>query len=519
MKKIISLLNAVVIFLSLLTVTAFGARIELNAEFEDGFSDNAGKLAVSVTNTSEDEMLSGVTVSIGHPKYITVDSPEAVLSYVEPGESVSKDFILSFKEQSAFAQYKWLIISGAAVFVVLFAVGFVLLRKSKRGAALVLALALLPAVSFASHAEEIQRSQQLTISHAGKEYELTVSVTAASEKLAEPAQSRPLKGERQTKPNEDYNTPEVNVKRIKEGAGPLGDHSIYVGKNDFMFLGEETDYISGKTVLNDSAVKRIADNLTKMNDWAKENGIRFYLLICPNKSTVYSDYLPENKVEVADQTARTRLVSYLKENTDINVTDPTQALIAAREEYGDELFYNYDTHWTQHAGYVAYSELMKAICADNNKAVFYPSEKYNVTEYETYMKDNAYYLGFYDALTDVGPVYSLKHGPEAVLIDKKSDSPHGQFRFCYEWENGFRDDLKHVVFESQNTDAPAAYMLRDSFSIAMFPFMKESFSRSTYEWAYSARAGEILESGADILILEVVERSLYELTTARVNGK
>lgn len=520
MKKIFLLVNAAVILLSLLTVSVFAGGLELKAEFEDGFSDDSGKLAVSVTNSSENEGMSGVTVSVTLPNGVSTASPSALLSDIAPGESVSKDFILTFEKLSVFAQYKWLIISGAAAFVMLFAVGFALLRKSKRAASLVLAIALLPALSFVSQAEgALQESQQIKLSHGGVEYEIDVQVTAVSAELAPAAPSRPLMGSRKPRPNEDYSTPQLSVKRIKEGAGPLGDHKIYVGKNDFMFLGEEIDYITGGDILADSAVKRIADNLTKIDAWANDNGIRFYLLICPSKVTAYSDYLPENKVSIAEQTSRQKLVQYLAENTDVSVTDATDAVIAARQEYGDELFYNYDTHWTQHAGYIAYSELMKAICADNDKAVFKKKEQYNVTEYETYMKDNAYYLGLYSEFTDVGPVYSLKYGPEAILTGKRSDSSQGQFRFCYEWEDGFRDDLKHVEFESASKDAPAAYMLRDSFSIAMFPFMKESFSKSTYEWAYSARASEVLESGADILILEVVERSLYELTTARINGK
>lgn len=516
MKKIFSLAGAVLVLISVLTVAASAAVLEMKTEYDDGFSDNSGKLAVSVTNTSGNELLTDVTVTIGHPEDVSVSSP-AGLGDIAPGESVTKDFILNFLESpSVFSQYKWLIISGATVFVMLFAVGFALLRKSRRGAAMLLAFAMLPVLSISSHAQQIQRSEKLTVSHSGTEYELTLLVTANPDEPAPPAQSNPLKGSRPTDPNEDYNTPQLSFKRIKEGAGPLGDHKIYVGKNEFMFLGEEVDYITGKNLLDDSSVRRIAGNLTKIDEWAKENGMKFYLLICPNKSTVYSDYLPSDKVSVAGQTSRQKLVRYLSENTEVSVTDATDALIAARKEYGDELFYNYDTHWTQHAGYIAYAELMKAIRADNDKAVFCPREKYNIAEYETYMKDNAYYLGFYDAFTDSGPVYSLKMGPEAVLTEKHSDTPQGQFRFCYTWDNGFRDDLKHVVFESSAKEAPAAYMLRDSFSIAMFPFMKESFSKSTYEWSYSQRAGEILDSGADILILEVVERSLYELTTARV---
>lgn len=534
MKRTVSFVFAVLLFLCLFAAGVSGADVLLEAEYADGFSENSGKLGATVTNLSN-ESAADVTLEIILPDGVSAGQNKVTLTAVAPGESVTKDFILTFEKASFFATHKALV-AAAAIFVTVLIVFIVtLIRKGKKGGAksAALALLLIPAALLASTARAGSAAEKkLVITHGSKEYEIVISASArdaetsdteagddlsfpAPAQDSEPAVSHALRNDRKTDENADYNTPRVAAARLKEGAGPLGDERVYIGKNDFMFYGEEIDCFSGKTVLDDKTVEQIGTCLCRIDEWAKENGIDLYLLICPDKSTVYADYVPE-KVVAANETSRTLLTSYLAKNTDINVIDSTNALISARKEFGDGLFYKYDTHWTQHGGYVAYKELIKAIRQKHPETVFYDKSYYDVAEYETYMKDNAYYLGYYDAYTDNGPSYSLKKGPEATLTRKRGEESHGQFVFCALWENGFRDDLIFASFESVNKDAPKAYVLRDSFSIAMFPFMKESFSTSSYLWAYSATSSQILGSGANVLVIEVVERSLADLVSARL---
>ena len=520
MKRPVSIFIAVLI-LVFASVCSAGADILTEAAFDDGFSDDSGKLSITVTNDSQSETLTDVTVSLTLPDGVSTGSFSANLGELSPGESAAKDFMLSFEARSVFARYKYIFIFGGVSFALLFAIGFSLLRRSKRGTALVLALALLPAAAFSSRALMMRR-QAFTLTHDGEEYSVSILVTAEKDESAEmtfgqngdSALSRPLKSTRPTNPYEDYNTPKVARGRIKEGAGPLGDSEIYVGTDGMMFFGEEIDYFTGKSLLDEKTLAHIADKLAAIDEWARRNGIDFYFMICPNKSTVYADLLPES-VTGAEATNRTLLVERLKD-TSVRVVDATDAVIAARREFGDGLYFKYDTHWNQHGGYAAYAELMRVIRADSPSAKLYGADMFNVSEYEAYMKDNAYYLGYYDAFTDFGPVYSLKVGPEAEMTEHSDNESHGQFRFCNHWETGFREDLSYVCFESVNPDAPAAYMLRDSFSIGMLPFLKESFSTSAFDWAFNCRADEILSRGTKVLILEVVERSIGELSGARI---
>lgn len=59
------------------------------------------------------------------------------------------------------------------------------------------------------------------------------------------------------------------------------------------------------------------------------------------------------------------------------------------------------------------------------------------------------------------------------------------------------------------------YVYRDSFSIALVPFIKESFYESTFDWDRNFSKSEILASGADVVIIQVVEKSIGEIIQSR----
>lgn len=522
MKKVILFITAFILlsFSALVSVSA-EAPVDIEASFDENFAeDNQGKLTVTVKNILESDALSDIGISLVLPEGVTCENNEIGANFIDAGGAFSHDFVLTFANASFFGQYGVLLIAvGAAVLVIALVVIFFVLKKKKgkNAVSMMLVICILAGVcSFTTFAEEAEStdgtySGNFSIDFDKKTYEITVNVKCT---VAVPAESNPLKSEEDPDAYDDCNTPHVGRGRIKEGAGPLTDHNIYIGNNDFMFIGETVADYTGTNLYRDARLERLAEIMTERNEWAKENGIKFYFVICPNKATVYSDYVPEKLVKT-EYSRLDQVVDYFNENTDVTLIDLRDALIGAREEYGDSLYYKYDTHWNQNGGFVAYSEIMKYVSGDFENAVVYNDDSFNIAEYETYMKDMPYYLGFYSKYYDEGPVYSLKVGPAATLVSKKSDGNWGQFRFAYEWEDGYRDNLVYTAFESKNSEAPSLYMLRDSYAIALVPFFKESFSKSVFNWTRDFSKSEILESGADVVIFEITEKNLDEIFTTR----
>ena len=90
-----------------------------------------------------------------------------------------------------------------------------------------------------------------------------------------------------------------------------------------------------------------------------------------------------------------------------------------------------------------------------------------------------------------------------------------RYIFCEEWEDGYRDTLIHMKFKSKNESAPSLYMMRDSYAVSLVPFLKESFSESSFDWTYDFSCDEILDSGADVVVFEIVEKALDNLAKGR----
>lgn len=329
------------------------------------------------------------------------------------------------------------------------------------------------------------------------------------------AVTEPLKSTRNPSDGDECNIPQIDARRLKENAGPLTDHGIYIGKNDFMFYGDAIKDYTGQTILSDARLKKIGDMMNERDSWAKQNGIKLYLVIAPNKTSVYPEYVPE-KVTAAQKTNADTVVEYLAQNSSVEVIDLRAPLIAAKAEYGDSLFYKYDTHWNNNGGFVGYQEIMRHVNEDVAGAYTLQKSDFIIENYETYMKDMAYYLGYYSKYTDYGPVYTLKSGMTATIGEKQNDGFWGQFRFCARWQDGYSDSLKYIEYENTyNTGAPSVYVYRDSFAVSLVHFIKDSFRNSVFDWSYDFNREEILESGAEIVIMEVVEKQLYEFTNSR----
>ena len=281
-----------------------------------------------------------------------------------------------------------------------------------------------------------------------------------------------------------------------------------------MFYEDTKEDFDGSSVLNGSIYKRAKEMLESSQAWAESHDMKFYIVIAPNKNTVYPDYMPEG-YKMASYRRYDQFVDLINDSgiTAVDLRDAMSQSVQANPQMN--LYYKYDTHWNNHAGYIAYETTMNMIRKDFPKAVLHKRSEYQINYAETYMKDQAYYLGQYSYYKDYGPVYTLKSDKTASLVNFEPRQGWGQFAFAYDCktgkDKGFSDKLYWLQYRNaHNADAPNAYILRDSYSIAMIPFFKDSFNVSTYNWTFSLNSckREILEYDTDVIIAIIAERNL-----------
>ena len=306
-------------------------------------------------------------------------------------------------------------------------------------------------------------------------------------------------------PQADYNRPKADLATLRPGALTQG---VLVGYDDYMFYKDTLYDFQGQGVLADTIYQRTVATLKERNDWAEKNGKKFFFVIAPNKNSVYSDYMPEG-YKLATYRRYDQFVEIL-EDAGITAVDLRGPMIAAvKANPKENLYYKYDTHWNNHGGYVAYRATMDLIDEAFPSVVIHDRSEYQINYAETYMKDMAWYLGCYDKVKDYGPVYTLKSGKTAKLSFYQEKQGWGQFQFAHIAADGYSDKLYYYQYTNEyNKSAPNIYIMRDSYSIAMVPFLKDSFYKSTYNWTFEFSKSAIQKADADIIMVIVAERNL-----------
>lgn len=297
--------------------------------------------------------------------------------------------------------------------------------------------------------------------------------------------------------------------------------SSLVGYDGFVFCADSFSDYDGTSLYTDTMLKSKVSMMTKRNDELNKIGVKMYVVIIPNKNTVYSDYMPENYT-MSSYRRFDQVVNALK-NAGINVIDVRESLLAAKaKDPARLLYYKTDTHWNNHGGFVAYQQIINEIKKDFPNVVVHNRSDYQINYCETFMKDQAFAQGNYDATSEIGPVYTLKSGKTADIFKYDSKDRWGQFFYSYQWPNGYSDHLYWYRWQnSSNSDAPSLYMIRDSYSIALNTFLKDSFYTSTFNWTYDFNINEVKAADADVVIVECCEKYITNMLnhTAIINNQ
>lgn len=143
----------------------------------------------------------------------------------------------------------------------------------------------------------------------------------------------------------------LNSNYYSNGTVTLYKKGNLMYKNGYWGLGG----FGGK---KEDVLKVYADNLNKFNGYCEKNGIKLYLLIIPRPADFF-DYRLSKKT-FPDKTDE--VISYLKENSDINVIYPKEEMLEANRE--TPVYFKTDHHWTKKGTYVSYLALMKQIKKD-----------------------------------------------------------------------------------------------------------------------------------------------------------
>ncbi len=262
---------------------------------------------------------------------------------------------------------------------------------------------------------------------------------------------------------------------------------VVVGKNDWLFYCDDTDgnpleQSLGYWDFTDVELQTIADNLMSTKRILESLDIEFILFIVPNKETIYREELPDYYEVKNYNTSTDQLVEYLVRNTDIRVVYPKPELLQIKEEKPDLfLYHKLDTHWNYVGAYMGAKSLAEEL------GIEMPSlDEVDLEPVVSSSGDlaNMLNIGVKDADID----YRISGISTLDTVNEKWDIP------------------TEFIYHTAGADSRRLFVRRDSFSNALAPNLATQFENSMWVRYGNFDQQQIFDYGADIFVLEVVER-------------
>lgn len=247
------------------------------------------------------------------------------------------------------------------------------------------------------------------------------------------------------------------------------DVKVLKGKDGWLFykLGNELEDFQGRVPLGrmtlNNLISEYEDTLHRLNN----AGIQFYVLIPPDKSVIYSEYMPD-KALYGIKSDKTRISQLLALNSDFIY--PKKELLDNKGE--DLLYFKTDTHWTFYGAYFGYKALMDRIGKDFNIKSFELSNM-KKDEHVREAPDLANMVDVGTQKTEIVPEYQC---------DKEVR----------------KSDLRVIIYG-------------DSFLEFLRPYMNCTFEKVMYMDVKNFDKNSIKWFKPDIVILEIVQRNLRHM--------
>lgn len=261
---------------------------------------------------------------------------------------------------------------------------------------------------------------------------------------------------------------------------------VILARENWLFLyGEnEIECYQGTNILSESEMASYAAKLNELQALCTAQGKELYIYIAPNKSQVYSQYMPT--VDIANTYKREQqLHSYISENCSTPYLYPlTESLYAAGIL---QTYYKYDSHWNHIGALYGTNALYAAMGVEQTTPTQWITGTQDAEKYELYT-----YMGIPDDQIYHDDVeYTVDYRPEITV-------------------NGLDTEAMVCHTTSDGANQKKLCLIGDSFRVNMMPYISKDFTECTFVHRdYMSEIHSDIKN-SDVIVIEAVERYDYE---------
>lgn len=256
------------------------------------------------------------------------------------------------------------------------------------------------------------------------------------------------------------------------------EEQVILGENGWLYYAQTLNDYMGEG-LTDVQLGYVARNLALMQEYAESHGARMVFTVAPNKNSLYPENMPHSIPQGHESANAARLPALLA-GYGVRYADLFTAFC------GEEvLYYQTDSHWNAKGAALAADTILNAL--DRENAYF--DEPFSGTE------------------DHFGDLYEMLY-PAGKQTEPNPLYARGFTFVCESDPNGGNA----ITIHTENPNGSGRLLCwRDSFGIALYPYLAESFEQATFSRASVYDLTQIAERGADTVIVELVERNLRQL--------
>ena len=259
--------------------------------------------------------------------------------------------------------------------------------------------------------------------------------------------------------------------------------NVIKGQTGWYFLGNNYYNTLNDAFGNDSfstnELTTIKNNLLSINSYLKSKHIAFYVVVVPNKNSIYKEHLP---YKLKQKSTKLITLQHQLGNTDISFINLTEHLKSAKSQ--QQLYYKTDSHWNTFGAFIGYEKMMDHFQNKFSVEANIISDYKIETDFEIY--------------GDLTRLLKINIPENSIYVKKIND-------------NLSEDYTKPILRYSNGINDIKLLMFRDSFANNLIPFLNDTFGETLYLKDYTINENLIEKEKPNIIILQIAERKLRTL--------
>lgn len=289
----------------------------------------------------------------------------------------------------------------------------------------------------------------------------------------------------------------IHFKLFKKSTVPM----VIIGKDGWLFMGKETEnrdeqvYFRRLLPFTKEELEHWKQILLQRQKWLAARGIHYLLVVVPNKSTIYPEFMPHHLRRLPHPSRLDQLLQYIGKSTGIKILDLRIPLLVAKK---NQLVYSRtDSHWNQFGIYVSYLHIMDYLMSIFPGEKSLPLSEFDIVRRNWAGGDLAAALSLQMGILREERVWlKPKSPPDIKKIPLKNISPY----------------VRQSLSQCETARFPPAIFVHDSFAIELRPFISRHFSQIRYvwDWELNIYPDLIRKDQVKIVIEEMGERYLLD---------